>query len=217
MENIKLEVSDTNKDTEEVTLINDLENNNTETSESVETNNTETSEEVENNNTETSEEVDTNNVAEVNDPDAKLSNNDAIVILQIIEIIQSRGKIPANNMFITGQRYLRLKSYIEFNKLSEEKQNEIINEDEDAEKPKYLKNLEIIDLVFYFNFIDRHKKQTNFKEEELEIINAIYKKIYNSLKPFIKEETDTKPQSNDSFNPLATIKEEKEELVTTEE
>jgi len=217
MENIKLEVSDTNKDTEEVTLINDLENNNTETSESVETNNTETSEEVETNNTETSEEVDTNNVAEVNDPDAKLSNNDAIVILQIIEIIQSRGKIPANNMFITGQRYLRLKSYIEFNKLSEEKQNEIINEDEDAEKPKYLKNLEIIDLVFYFNFIDRHKKQTNFKEEELEIINAIYKKIYNSLKPFIKEETDTKPQSNDSFNPLATIKEEKEELVTTEE
>ena len=98
MENIKLEVSDTNKDTEEVALINDVENNNTEISEAVET----------------------NNVPEVNDPDAKLSNNDASVILQIIEIIQSRGKIPANNMFITGERYLRLKSYIEFNKLNDQ-------------------------------------------------------------------------------------------------
>ena len=134
----------------------------------------------------------------------KLTNTNLILIIKIITIIQSRGKILVGDMIKTGNIYMRLRSYTEFISLSLVKQEEIIASESES-KTKYLKELDIKDLVFVFNFIDNHLKNNSFKEEELELINNLNKKIYNTLKPFIKTDAAI---SNQIPTPLETIKEE---------
>ena len=138
-----------------------------------------------------------------------LTNNDMTIILQIIEIIQYRGKISVNDMVVTGQRYQRLHSYLEFRKLSEDEQHQLIQDEKDSENPTYIKLIEIVDVVFYFNFLYAHKKQGNFKKEEDEIIGSIYNKIFNTLKPFIKENESNAPSTD---TPLESISEETDKV-----
>ena len=44
---------------------------------------------------------------------------------------------------------------------------------------KFLKQLDIRDLVYGFNFVDRHKKLGTFKNDELGLVNLTFKKIYD--------------------------------------
>ena len=133
----------------------------------------------------TTENNDTNNSPQ----SIELTNNDMLRILNIIEVIQSRGQIKAINMFNIGSKYLRLSSYLKFLELDEEEKKNILDKEKEEKKEEYLKKLEITDLVFYFNFIDKHLKKENFKKDELFLVKNIYEKIYNTLKPYIKNES----------------------------
>ena len=142
-----------------------------------------------------------------NNSSDKLTNNNLMLIINIITIIQSRGKIPVGDMFETGNMYMRLRSYTDFISLSLVKREEIIASENES-KIKYLKELDIKDLVFVFNFIDNHIKNNSFKEEEIELIRNLNKKIYNTLKPFIKTDSSI---SNKISTPLERINEEIED------
>ena len=176
-----------------------------ETDQNIVVNNTEISE--------TNQEKDENPKEEININDItdKLDNNGVKTVLDIIEIAQKRGSIPVKNMLVAGQRYMRILSYLEFSQLTDEEKNTTLKkEEENPDSPKFIKQLDIKDLVYAFNFIDRHKKLGTFKNDELGVVNITFKKIYNTLKPYIKETDGVNEQSNTSFNPLETIDEEKE-------
>ena len=70
----------------------------------------------------------------------------------------------------------------------------------------------LVTLTNAFNFIDRHKKLGTFKNDELSLVNLTFKKIYNTLKPYIKETDGINEQSTTTFNPLETIEEDIEKL-----
>ena len=126
-----------------------------------------------------------------NNEEMLLTNNDMLQILNIIDIIQSRGKIKSKDMYKIGSRYLRLSSYLEFSQFDKQEQKNIIdNEKRNENSDKYLKKIDIQDLVFYFNFIDLHIKKENFNNRELEAINLVYHKIFNTLKPYITDNSD---------------------------
>ena len=126
-----------------------------------------------------------------NNEEMLLTNNDMLQILNIIDIIQSRGKIKSKDMYKIGSRYLRLSSYLEFSQFDKQEQKNIIgNEKRNEYSDKYLKKIDIQDLVFYFNFIDLHIKKENFNNRELEAINLVYHKIFNTLKPYITDNSD---------------------------
>ena len=148
---------------------------------------------------------------DIKDVTDKLDNNGVKTLLDIIEIAQKRGSIPVKSMIVAGQRYMRILSYLEFSQLNDEEKNATLKkEEENPDSPKFLKQLDIKDLVYGFNFIDRHKKLGTFKNDELDLVNLTFKKIYNTLKPYIKETDGINEQTNTSFNPLETINEEKE-------
>merc|ERR1711865_504920 len=70
-----------------------------------------------------------------------LSKTDVDMVLKLIEVVQSRGRIPAADMLNIGSKYLTLKSYIIFNSFSKDTQNEIIKtEAYNPEKKIYKKN-----------------------------------------------------------------------------
>tara|TARA_B100001093_G_C26788691_1_gene997940 strand:+ start:996 stop:1517 length:522 start_codon:yes stop_codon:yes gene_type:complete len=164
-----------------------------------------------NNNTEVSknnniEEVSINNntdnisKANTNIDEFILNNNDLVQVLKSIEIIQSTGKIKAKDMYKIGTRYLRLCSYLEYMQLSDDERDIAIkDEQENKEGTKYLKKLELQDLVFYFNFIHFHIKEENFIDN-LDNFKNTHQKIFTTLKPYFKQENDI--QTNESFNPL---------------
>ena len=135
-----------------------------------------------------------------------LTNNDLLRIINIIEVMQRRGKIKASDMYRIGAKYLRLASYLEFTQLDEEKKKEALEKEEDENGAKYLKKLELTDLVFYFNFIDANLKADNFNGDEIYLVEKVGQKVFATLKPFIKK--DEQKHSDESFNPLETIKEE---------
>merc|ERR1711865_646002 len=114
-----------------------------------------------------------------------LSKTDVDMVLKLIEVVQSRGRIPAADMLNIGSKYLTLKSYIIFNSFSKDTQNEIIKtEAYNPEKKKIYKKIKIPDLVFYYNFINAHLNLNNFIESELKAANELKNKLFNTFKKY---------------------------------